>query len=52
MSKTVIDSEKRKNIIRETYRCFKVKERESKTKSATITEIVKKIKKELKENAD
>jgi hypothetical protein len=52
MSKTVIDRETRKKIIQGTYHCFRVKERENKTRSATITDIVKLIKKELKENAD
>lgn len=52
MSDTVIIREKRRNIIQNTYRLFKVKEREGKTRSATITDITKMIKKELKENAD
>lgn len=52
MSKTVIEREKRKAIIQNTYRCFRVKEREGKTRVATILDIVKMIKKELKENAD
>ena len=52
MSSTIIEREKRKTIIQNTYRCFRVKEREGKTKSATIADIVKMIKKELKENAD
>ena len=52
MSKVVIDRAIRKNIIQGTYRCFRVKEREGKTRSATINDIVKMIKKELKENAD
>lgn len=52
MSKTVIEREKRRAIIQNTYRCFRTKEREGKTRSATITDIVKMIKKELKENAD
>ena len=52
MSKTVIEREKRKAIIQNTYRLFRTKERVGKTRSATITDIVKMIKKELKENAD
>ena len=52
MSETVIDRETRKKLIQGTYHCFRVKERENKTRSATITDIVKLIKKELKENAD
>ena len=52
MSKTEIDRETRRNIIQNTYRCFKAKERENKTRSATINDIVKMIKKELKEDAD
>lgn len=52
MSKVVIDRAIRKNIIQNTYRCFRIKEREGKTRSATINDIVKMIKKELKENAD
>lgn len=52
MSKTVIEREKRKNIIQGSYRAFKIKEKEGKTRSATINDIVKLIKKELKEDAN
>lgn len=52
MSNTIIEKEKRRAIIQDTYRCFRVKEREGKTRSATILDIVKMIKKELKENVD
>ena len=40
MSSTIIEREKRKAIIQNTYRCFRVKEREGKTRSATIADIV------------
>ena len=52
MSKTIIEREKRKMIIRKSYYLFRIKERENKTKSATIADIIKVIKKELKEDAN
>lgn len=52
MNKTIIEREKRKAIIQGSYRAFKIKEVEGKTRSATITDIVKMIKKELKEDAN
>lgn len=52
MSKTIIEREVRKKIIQDTYHCFRVKERENKTRSSTINDIVRILKKELKENAD
>lgn len=52
MSKTEIVREKRKAIIQNTYRCFRVKEKEGKTRTATINDIVKMIKKELKEDVN
>lgn len=52
MSKTLIEKEKFKAIVQKSYKQFKIKERESKTRSATITEIVRMIKKELKEDVN
>lgn len=52
MSKTVIDRDTRKAIIQGTYKCFRSKERENKSKSQTIMDIVRLIKKELRDNAD
>lgn len=50
MSKPEIDREKLKTIIRESYKLIGEKERKGKTKETTINEIVKMIKKEVKEN--
>lgn len=52
MNSMGIDRAKRKTIIQESYRQFRIKDREGKTRSSTINEIVKIIKKELKEDAD
>ena len=50
MSRPVIDREKRKKIIHESYRIIRKKERENSTKESAVNEIVKMIKKEVKEN--
>lgn len=50
MSKPEIDREKRRTIIKESYRLIEKKEREGKTKEDAINEIVKMIKKEVKDN--
>lgn len=52
MSEDCINKDIRKNIIQNTYKCFRKKERDSMTKASTINEIIKMIKDELKENAD
>ncbi len=52
MNKTIIEKEIIKTLIKNTYQCFREKERDGKTKSATIADIVKMIKKELKNNAN
>ncbi len=50
MSKTVIDREKGKKIIYESYKIIRKKERENSTKESAVNEMVKMIKKEVKEN--
>lgn len=52
MSDFAVEREKRKDIIQKTYKEFKNKEKQGKTRSATISSIVSMIKKELKENAN
>lgn len=52
MNNVQINRIKLKNIIQYSYRQFRKKERENLTKNQTIDEIVKMIKKELKDNAD
>ena len=52
MSEECINKDIRKNIIQNTYKCFRKKERDSKTKASTISDIIKMIKDELTENAN
>lgn len=52
MGNTLIDKQKFRKIVQNTYKEFKIKERTGKTKSATISEIVRMIKKELKEDVN
>ena len=52
MNNVQIDKTKLKNIIQYSYRQFRKREREGISRNQTIDEIVKMIKKELKDNAD
>ncbi len=52
MGKMIIDKGKMNIIIKGSYARFRAKERENKSRSTTILDIIKIIKKELKENAD
>lgn len=52
MNDFAIEKEKRKELIQKTYKEFKYKEKQGKTRSATISSIVSMIKRELKENAN
>jgi len=52
MSEFILDKATRKKIIQGTYKCFRNKELNGKSRATTITEIVNMIKKEVRENAD
>ena len=52
MSKTIIEKEKFKKIVQGSYKQLRIKDREGKTRSATISAIARMIKKELKDDAN